>query len=313
VVGHENVAARLDRYDLTRGYNAIINHRQFGARGRVGMSAEEPFWPTGLVRPDTTFDHRLGLNVGGLSIELRHGRGETDDHAWAWVPERRAILAGDFVIWVFPNAGNPQKVQRYPLDWAKALREMAALRPELLLPAHGLPVAGEERIATMLDDMATALEGLVRDTLALMNAGAALDDIVHSVRVPEHLLAKPYLQPTYDEPDFVVRNIWRLYGGWYDGNPSRLKPPPDAAIATEVATLAGGADRLAARAEELVATDPQLAASLVELAARAAPDDAGVHRVRADVYRACRGRASSLMAKGIYGWAADESGAKAPE
>jgi len=25
----------------------------------------------------------------------------------------------------------------------------------------------------------------------------------------------------YDDPEFVVHNIWRLYGGWYDGNPAR--------------------------------------------------------------------------------------------
>ena len=51
-------------------------------------------------------------------------------------------MTGDFVIWNFPNAGNPQKVQRYPIEWAAALRAMIAKEPELLLPAHGLPIAG---------------------------------------------------------------------------------------------------------------------------------------------------------------------------
>ncbi len=30
VVGHENVAVRLDRYDFTNNWNLIINNRQFG-------------------------------------------------------------------------------------------------------------------------------------------------------------------------------------------------------------------------------------------------------------------------------------------
>ncbi len=77
-----------------------------------------------------------------LDFELHHAKGETDDHSWAWLPQHKAICAGDFFIWVFPNAGNPQKVQRYPLEWAAALREMAARGAELLLPAHGLPIAG---------------------------------------------------------------------------------------------------------------------------------------------------------------------------
>ena len=54
------------------------------------------------------------------------------------------------MTWLFPNAGNPQKVQRYPVEWAAALRSMVALGPELLLPAHGLPIEGRERIETVL-------------------------------------------------------------------------------------------------------------------------------------------------------------------
>ena len=43
----------------------------------------------------------------------------------------------------------------------------AALEPELLIPAHGLPIAGARRIRTVLEDVAFALESLVEQTLAL--------------------------------------------------------------------------------------------------------------------------------------------------
>ena len=56
-----------------------------------------------------------------------------------------------------------------------------------------------------------------------MNAGAALDEIVASVAVDPDVLELPYLRPLYDEPEFVIRNIWRLYGGWWDGKPSHLE------------------------------------------------------------------------------------------
>ena len=39
--------------------------------------------------------------------------------------------------------------------------------------------------------------------------------------------------------EFVVRNVWRRYGGWWDGDPARLKPPTRAALATELAALGG--------------------------------------------------------------------------
>src|SRR5258707_7590566 len=112
----------------------------------------------------------------------------------------------------------------------------------------------------------------------MMNDGARLDDIAHNVRVPDHLLQRPYLRPIYDEPEFVVRNVWRLYGGWYDGNPAHLKPAPEGALAAELAGLAGGACRLAHRAVALAAEcDLALSCPLAELAADAATADSAIH------------------------------------
>jgi hypothetical protein len=57
------------------------------------------------------------------------------------------------------------------------------------------------------------LESLTGQTLGLMNKGSSLDEILHAVSAPAALLAKPYLLPQYDDPEFVVRNIWHLYAG----------------------------------------------------------------------------------------------------
>jgi alkyl sulfatase BDS1-like metallo-beta-lactamase superfamily hydrolase len=217
-------------------------------------------------------------------------------------------MAGDFVIWNFPNAGNPQKVQRYPVEWAAAPREMIAAGPELLVPAHGLPIAGRRRIATVLDDIATALEDLVAAVIAMMNEGATLDTIIHTVSVPDETLAKPYLRPLYDEPEFVIRNIWRQFGGWWDGAASRLKPSPDADVATAVAELCGGADAVIRRAQQAVAAnDLRLACHLADLAGWAAPDDASIHAARAEIYIERRKAEPGLMSKGIFMAAARES------
>jgi alkyl sulfatase BDS1-like metallo-beta-lactamase superfamily hydrolase len=303
VIAHELVPARFDRYKLTAGYNGIINARQFK------MPAFR--WPTEYRYPDETYRLRHDVEVGGEAFELHHGKGETDDHTWIWVPGRRTLCTGDLFIWASPNCGNPQKVQRYPREWAQALREMLDLDAELLLPGHGWPIAGADRIRQALTDTADLLDHLVDATLAMMNEGARLDDIVHTVRAPDHLLGRPYLRPVYDEPEFVVRTVWRLYGGWYDGNPAHLKPAPDAALARELADLAGGAGALADRASALAARgDLRLAGHLAELAAQAAPDDAGVHRVRAEVYAQRAGSELSTMSRGVFSWAADESQAR---
>ena len=305
-VAHEGVPARFARYHRTSGYNGVINMRQF--------RLPAPQWPSEYREPDEVYAGTHTLDVGGLEFQLHHARGETDDHTWAWVPSQRAICVGDLFIWQFPNAGNPQKVQRYAWEWAVALRAMAALGPELLLPAHGAAIGGRARVRAVLVDTARALESLHEQVLAMMNVGARLDEIIRTVRLPDDLATKPYLQPTYDEPEFVVRNIWRLYGGWYDGNPANLKPAADAAVAREVAALAGGAQTLADRAEQLAgAGELRLACHFAEMAALAAPDDARIHGVRAAVYEARRAVEASFMASGIYRAAALDARARVAE
>jgi alkyl sulfatase BDS1-like metallo-beta-lactamase superfamily hydrolase len=322
VIGHRNVATRLDRYDYTNNWNLIVNSRQFGGiPGELNLSIGEAeggarvdtgdarrFLPRTTLRPSETFELNHSMRVGDSTIELHHARGETDDHLWAWLPDRRWIMAGDFVIWNFPNAGNPQKVQRYPSEWAVALREMIAAGAELLVPAHGLPIAGRERIAMVLGDIADALQNLVAEVIAMMNQGATLDSIIHTVSVPDDTLAKPYLRPLYDEPEFVIRNIWRQFGGWWDGAASRLKPSPDAHVAGAIAELCGGADALMRRAQKAVSdNDLRLACHLADLAGWAAPDDTAIHAARAGVYIERRKAEPSLMSKGIFMAAARES------
>jgi alkyl sulfatase BDS1-like metallo-beta-lactamase superfamily hydrolase len=302
VVAHEAVPARFERYALTAGYNGCINTRQF----QMPVT-----WPTSFRAPDVLYSVEMRLHVGGVGVELHHARGETDDHTWAWVPSKKLLCTGDLFMWCCPNAGNPQKVQRYPSDWARALRAMAALGAEILSPGHGVPIVGAERVKLALSETAELLEHLHDQTVAAMNQGLRLDEVLRVVRAPERLLERPYLSPVYDEPEFIVRNVWRLYGGWWDGDPSHLKPAPPAQLATEIATLAGGAKVLADRATALAAAgDLALACHLAELAAQAAPDDVGIRKARADVYHARARRERSLMARGVYAAAASEPPAR---
>jgi glyoxylase-like metal-dependent hydrolase (beta-lactamase superfamily II) len=187
VVAHEALPARFDRYVLTAGYNEVINQRQF--------QLPELRWPREYRYPDETYADALTLEVGGTAFALQHCRGETDDHTYTWVPDRKVLCCGDLFIWATPNAGNPQKVQRYPREWAAGLRSMADLGAELLLPGHGVPVVGADRIRQALTETAQLLEHLHDETVAMMNTGARLDDIVHTVTAPPHLLERPYLKP----------------------------------------------------------------------------------------------------------------------
>ena len=302
IVGHRAVAQRFDRYKRTAGYNGAINTRQFSRHSH---------WPTDYVYPDTYFDNQLNVVAGDHKFECHHARGETDDHCWVYIPQRKVLCTGDLIIWAVPNAGNPQKAQRYAREWAEALRVMAKLGAEVLLPGHGYPVFGALKVKRMLNDTADFLQDLYDKTIAMMNADASLDEIIHTVKPRADLADKPYLQPVYDEPEFVVRNIWRLEGGWYDGVPSNLHPATDADRGQEIAALAGGVDRLVARAlEKLAAGDLAIASHLIDWAVAAAPDDTAAHEARIKIYETRAEGSVSTMAHGIFRAAAITSAKK---
>ncbi|HTJ43201.1 MAG TPA: alkyl sulfatase dimerization domain-containing protein [Kofleriaceae bacterium] len=298
VIAHDQIRERFARYKLTAGWNTAINRRQFRIPGFR--------WPTEYRDPDETFASSRTLVIGDTTIELAHAQGETDDHVWAWLPAQKAIITGDLFIWAAPNCGNPQKVQRYVREWADALELMRARNAELLLPGHGPPIFGAARVAQALADTAALLRTIHDQVVALMNEGRRLDDVAASVRIPDELIARPFLRPVYDDPQFVVRNVWRRYGGWWDGNPARLLPPRDHALAITVADLAGGVNALATRAKEAATKgDLALACQLAEWAHQAQPSPA-TREVRATIYRARAEHETSLMARSIFLAAADE-------
>jgi alkyl sulfatase BDS1-like metallo-beta-lactamase superfamily hydrolase len=302
VYAHEDLPAHFRRYERTLGWNAAINKRQFA------IPADSFAWPDEYRYPDVTYHEHLTFTQGGLTFELHHARGETDDATWTFVPELRVLHPGDLFIWAVPNAGNPQKVQRFASDWATALRQMAGCEAEILLCGHGLPIFGADRVRQALTDTADLLDALETQTLELMNRGVPLDRVLHEVEIPERLRRLPYLRPVYDHPQFLVRNVWRRYGGWYDGEPDNLLPATRAEQASEWVTLAGGLESVLARARELAAAgNHRMACHLVEFAVLFDPGSNEAHDVRAEVYAARSAEQESSMAANILGHAAHAS------
>ncbi len=302
VYAHELVPAHFERYRRTGGWNTAINRRQF-AIDLPGFR-----FPTNFRRPDVLYRNQLTFRRGDLTFRLHHGRGETDDHTWTWIPERRILASGDLFIYAVPNAGNPQKVERYVSDWADALEAMAGLEPELLLSGHGLPIFGRDRVHEALTTTAALLRSVEEQALALMNRGCTLDEVVRGVKLRPEWLEKPYLRPVYDDPRFLVHMVWRRYGGWWNGEFDELVPAPKSEVAAQWVELAGGTAAVLDRVEELIdAGRYDLACHLVEAARYAAPEDSRVHAVRSRAYRAAAGEQTSSMARNILGHAAQAS------
>jgi len=305
VVGHRAMPARFERYRLTSRHNVAINARQFGGTVRASQDSafDEDFDTFGppAIPPTDLYETRIDLDVGGERFEVHHCRGETDDHTWVFCPARGVLCPGDLFIWAVPNAGNPQKVQRYPWEWAAGLRAMAAREPRSICPGHGGPIVDDpELVQRMLLETADFLDDIVAQTLEALNDGSPPHvDIVHRVALP--ISDSPWLQNVYDDAEFIIRNVVRYYGGWWSGRPSELKPPPRDDLAKEIARLCGGPAALLRRAEELLSRgERRLAGSLADYALETAPDDEDVRARVAAIYEARAEEEEGLMARNLF-------------
>lgn len=259
IIAHENVMKRMDRYAELHDQQAFINRLQFR------IPAALPSFPLDqrFVRPDMTYVDQMQFRLGNLSFELHHAMGETDDITWIYIPERNVVFSGDLFVSSCPNIGNPLKVQRYEVEWADALEQIAALHADVLSPGHG-PVLRGEAITDALLTTARALRYLHDEVVRRLNLGQWQEQIVNEVTLPPELANHPALAPIYGCPSYIVRAIHRRYAGWYDGNPSHLAPSPTPAIATEVVALTGGPALLERAAQLASAGNYQLALHLLD-------------------------------------------------
>jgi len=264
IIGHKNVARRFDRYQRLKGQHEYINTIQFA------IPPGEPVLPQQFYYPDITFDDAMQFKLGGLTFELYSYYGETDDSLWVWIPERKTALVGDLLIGGVPNIGNPFKVQRWAFEWAQALETVASKNPDFVVSAG--QVLNEDMGKDVLLDTARYLRFVEDEVVRLLNEGCWIEDIIDRIKVPEDLAQKPWLQPIYGHPTFVIHGVHRRYAGWYNGNPSELFPARSVDIATEVIKLAS-ADKILQEAQRLKADGKiQLSLNVIDFVVKGTQD-----------------------------------------
>lgn len=277
IIAQERLKQRFERYIRLRGSLAKY----------MSQPPEQlPSSPSDLVWPTRYFSERLELEVGGETFVLQHHRGETDDQLYVWVPGRRALASADYYQGFLPNAGNGKRAQRHVEEWSYAMKEMAALEPQFLLPAHGAPISGKETIQENFLVLAEAFDYIVEHTLDGLNAGQRKDVIYQSLQLPAHLADHPTLNVQYVTPNDIARMIIKQYTGWWDDIPSNWTPAPIEAQGNMIIELAGGdLEVITDYTRKLLGQDIRLASHLTDWLFYARPDNKAVQQLVFDVYR----------------------------
>jgi alkyl sulfatase BDS1-like metallo-beta-lactamase superfamily hydrolase len=276
IIAQELLIPRFERYLRIPGSLARYMSQP---EEHLPRSREDLVWPT------RTFRDRLELEIGGERFVLVHHPGETDDQLYVWVPGRGALASADYYQGFLPNAGNGKRVQRDVERWAVALREMAALEPTLLLPAHGAAITETAVIQENFGVLAETLEHIVQHTLDGLDRGMRKDEIHGSVALPEHLANHPTLKIQYVTPQDISKMVLKKYTGWWDDIPSHWTPAPLADQAKSIVELAGGMEGLATYARSVATRDVRLASHLADYAFYADPTHPTAQALVLEIYK----------------------------
>ena len=224
-----------------------VENNGIGPFLEIGRDGRKP----GLLYPTKTFTDKLKFEVGGIEVELFHAPGETNDQLFVWLPGKKALFPGDNFYKTFPNLytirGTPY---RDLAGWVNSIDMMRYLEPEFLVPSHTRPLEGKEKINKLLTTYRDGIQFVHDQTVRLMNLGFGPDEIAEQLILPKHLGDSPYLKEFYGSPAWSAKNVFSGYLGWFDGNPSTLKPLPKKKEAENFIKLAGEWDDLFLIAEQ---------------------------------------------------------------
>ena len=248
-----------------------VENNGIGPFLEIGRDGRKP----GLLYPTKTFTDQISFEAAGHKIQLFHAPGETNDQLFVWLPEKKALFPGDNFYKTFPNLytirGTPY---RDLVGWVNSIDMMRYLEPEYLVPSHTRPIVGKEKINTLLTTYRDAIQFVHDQTVRLMNLGLDPNEIAEQLVLPKHLGDSPYLKEFYGTPSWSAKNVFSGYLGWFDGNPSTLKPLPLKDEAEKMIQLSGDWDSLFKVAEDAFLTDDfQWSLQLTDYLLRSRPDD----------------------------------------
>jgi uncharacterized sulfatase len=227
------------------------------------------------------------ITLCGVDLELVMAPGETPDHMVVWYPEKKLLISGDNFYRSFPNLYAIRGTEYRDFDtWADTMDQLMAFDPEVLAPGHTKAVFGADRIKEVLTDYRDAIRHVVSETRDGMDAGLTIDQLAHSVKLPEDLAAKPHLREYYGRVDFAVRAYFVGTMGWFDGNPTSLGTLAPDDEARRFIELAGGADKVIQAATTARSDgDYQWALQLIDRLIYAGHDEARATSLKAEVLR----------------------------
>ena len=278
------------------GFYATRNAAQFGGNLGARSSQSCPGNYAAKIEPTILFDEKYEFTLGGVKFEIHRAPSETYDHLFVWIPQYKAVFTGDVYYESFPNIYTLRGTEpRWALDYISSLNAILALRPDVLLPSHGLPIKGNDEIVRRVTRYRDAIQYVHDEVVKGMNAGKDVYTLMQEIKLPSSL----EVGESYGKLTWSIRGIYDGYVGWFDLNPVTMYEKPVSSVYPDVVKLAGGPDAVAALASSHIDSDDVVGAlHLTDIALASDPNNRKALQARLKALEILRGRCKNTNERG---------------
>jgi len=242
-----------------------------------------------FIAPTLTFKDKLDTRIAGLDLQFLHVPSEAPDEIIIYLPDNRVLISAEVEQGpTLPNIHTLRGTKfRDPVVWVESLDKLRAYKAEHMVPLHGRPVSGQDKVEEVLRMTRDGIAYIHDQSVRWMNKGLTPDELVEKVKLPPHLAGyTPYLREYYGTVKHSVRQIYNGYMGWFQGDPVALDPLPPKDKAERLIALMGGREKLLlAAGEAYLKGDYQWAAELSSYAIQVDNEDKLARDIKARSFR----------------------------
>ena len=321
--GHDGIQANLDRFGgevaprVTRGlaHQFATSMPQEGPDGIVNLglgnffrNPEHAPFTNGYIPPKHTFVEPTKAKIAGLKVEFYPAPSDATDSITIWFPDLK--LAINNLLWpvlfnVFAIRGEEY---RDPRIMMKGLDQLAELKAENLIGAHGPPFSGQEEIKKIILNYRDTLQFLWDQTVRCANKGLTLNEAIGQIKLPAHFQEHYTTQQLYGVVEHHVRQIYSGLFGWFDEDEANLFPIPSPERSQRLIAGFGGIEKVRLIIDDALQKDDfRWATELASWLVRSELNDQGIADAgepedRKRLAAALRGIAYSTSAANIRNW-----------
>lgn len=301
-------------YDQNNLLKPILTERgmkQFGfflpkelQRGHgLGFTLAFDFKQPPVVYPTVLLEGKKNtLSIAGVTLEIVHSPGETDDQIIIYYQDKEIVFSGDNYYMRFPNLYTIRGTSyRDTYKWYKSVDEMRAYNPKYLVSSHGPYLSGKQEVQDRLTIYRDAIQYIHDYAVRGANKGKTPDELVDEFEYPQFFKENFDLREQYGKVSWSIRNVYNGYLGFFDGKAVNLEPLSTKERSKKLFKIIGSKANLISLIDEAFKNEEfQWAAELSQIGVINFPNDKNIQYLYAQSLEELSNKETNPIARNYY-------------